>query len=153
MPKGRHGMGNISDSILEIGMVPTPSGGRLKENMMKSRTAVKALVTVLLLLMAGCATLESAKHEYIMRGQVLEATGDTVYLCIGSKDGAQVGQEYTVYRYVKVSNPSLTPRPYYIFRREQKGEIKITEIVDEHMATAKVVRGEVKEHDVVELNP
>ena len=120
---------------------------------MKSRTALNALLMVLLLLMAGCATLESAKHQYIMRGQVLEATGDTAYLCIGSKDGAQVGQEYTVYRYLKVPNPYVRPGAHYSFRREQTGEIRITEIVDEHMATAKVVKGNVKENDVVELNP
>ena len=120
---------------------------------MKGRMAINGLVAVLLLLMAGCATLESAKHEYIMRGQVLEVTGDTAYLCIGSKDGARVGQEYTVYRYVKVPKPYVRPGAQYTYRREQKGEITITEIVDEHMAMAKVVRGEVKEHDVVELNP
>ena len=119
---------------------------------MKSRKAVKALAAVLLLLMAGCATLESAKHEYIMRGQVLEVNGDSAYLCIGSHDGAQVGQEYTVYRFVKVPTYKSRGTVNYTFRKEQTGEIKITEIVDEHMATAKVVRGDVKEHDIVELN-
>ncbi len=120
---------------------------------MKGRKAISSLVVVLLLLTAGCATLESAKHEYIMRGQVLETNGDSAYLCIGSKDGAKVGQEYTVYRYVKVPNPYVRPGAAYSFRREQTGEVKITEIVDEHMANAKVVRGNVREHDVVELNP
>lgn len=42
--------------------------------------ATNGLVAVLLLSMAGCATLESAKHAYVMRGQVLEMTGDTAYL-------------------------------------------------------------------------
>ena len=120
---------------------------------MKGRMAINGLVAVLLFLMAGCASLESAKHEYIMRGQVLEATGDTAYLCIGSHDGAQVGQEYTAYRFVKVPNYKSRGTVNYTFRKEQTGEIKITEIVDEHMATAKVVRGKVKDHDVVELNP
>jgi hypothetical protein len=125
----------------------------LKENIiMKGRMGINVLVAVLLLLMAGCATLESAKHEYIMRGQVLEVNGDSAYLCIGSHDGAQVGQEFTVYRFVKVPNPYSRPGAQYSFKREETGRIKITVIVDEHMATAKVVRGEVKENDVVELN-
>jgi hypothetical protein len=125
----------------------------IEENKMKGRMAINVLVAVLLLLMGGCATVESAKHEYIMRGQVLEVTGDTAYLCIGSKDGARVGQDYTAYSYVKVPNPYSRPGAQYSYKREQTGEIKITEIVDEHMATAKVVRGKVKDHDVVELNP
>jgi hypothetical protein len=29
--------------------------------------------------------------------------------------------------------------------------VQITEIVDEHMANAKIISGEAKEHDVVEL--
>jgi hypothetical protein len=42
------------------------------------------------------------------------------------------------------------PNPYarlgavYCFKREKRSEIKITEIVDEHMATAKVVRGRLR---------
>ena len=120
---------------------------------MEGKIVVRGLLTILLLLMAGCVTLESEKHQYIMRGQVLEVTGDTAYLCIGSKDGAQVGQEFTVYRFVKVHNPYASRGGFYSFKREQTGEIEITEIVDEHMATAKTVRGEVRVNDVVELNP
>jgi hypothetical protein len=122
-----------------------------KENSMKNRMVVNALVVILLFLITGCATLKSAGHEYIMRGQILEVTGDSAYLCIGSKDGAQVGQEYTVYRYVKAPNPYARPGAHYSFRREQTGAIKINEIVDEHMATAKISSGKVAANDVVEL--
>ena len=119
---------------------------------MNSRNLVSGMLVVLLILMAGCATLDSAKHKYIMRGQVLEVTGDTAYLCIGSHDGAQVGQEYTVYRFVKVPNPYARHGAQYSFKREETGKIKITEIVDEHMATAKVLAGQVAANYVVELN-
>jgi hypothetical protein len=118
---------------------------------MNSRNLVSGILVVLLILMAGCATLDSAKHKYIMRGQVLEITGDTAYLCIGSHDGAQVGQEYTVYRFVKVPNYKSRGTVNYIFKKEKTGGIKITEVVDEHMATAQIMGGEVKEHYVVEL--
>jgi hypothetical protein len=120
---------------------------------MQNRTLVNGFGMLLMLIIAGCATLKSAGHEYIMRGQILEIAGDSAYLCIGSHDGAKVGQEYTVYRFVR--SPSVIPAsrpqiPYY--RREEIGKIKITEIVDEHMATAKVLSGEVAANDVVELN-
>lgn len=118
---------------------------------MKSRLVVSGFVAVLLLLMAGCATLQSVGHEYVMRGQVLEVTGDSAYLCIGSHDGAQVGQEYTVYRFVKVPNPYGRRGTTYSYKREETGRIRITDIVDEHMATAQIIRGEVKVNYVVEL--
>jgi hypothetical protein len=123
----------------------------LKEDIMNGRMAINGLVAVLLLLMAGCATLESAKHEYIMRGQVIEVNGDSAYLCIGSHDGAQIGQEFKVYRFVKVPNPYSRPGAQYSYKREEAGRIKITEIVDEHMATAKVLAGQVAANYVVEL--
>jgi len=101
-------------------------------------------------LLAGCATLESAGHKYIMRGQILDVTGDRAYLCIGSSEGAKVGQEYAVVKFVKVPNPNpKSPAPY--FNREETGVVKITEIVDEHMANAKIVSGVAKENYMVEL--
>jgi hypothetical protein len=123
----------------------------MKEDNMKSRNVVNGMLVVLLLLMAGCATMQSAGHEYIMRGQVLEVAGDSAYLCIGSHDGAKVGQEFTVYRFERtpVSGKSHIPN----FKRETIGKIRIIEIVDEHMATAKVLTGRVAANDVAELNP
>jgi hypothetical protein len=123
------------------------------EDTMKDKTVVSILFIILVLIISGCANLESAKHKYIMRGQVLEVTGDTAYLCIGSEDGAQVGQEYTVYRFVKVPTVRTRSTLNYVLKKEQTGVIKIIEIVHEHMATAKILRGEVRENDVVELNP
>lgn len=84
-----------------------------------------------------------------MRGQILEVNGDRAYLCIGSADGAQVGQDLTVYRFIKTGR--LGPRTSVNYKREEIGEVKISEIVDEHMANAKIISGQVKEHDVVEL--
>jgi hypothetical protein len=100
--------------------------------------------------MAGCATLETAGHKYVMRGQILEVTDGLAYLCVGSKDGAAVGQQLTVYRFVRTTPPfPKNVQPY--FKREEAGKIRITEIIDEHMATAKILSGDVKVNDVVEL--
>ena len=97
---------------------------------------------------AGFGSLESLRHKYIMRGQILEVNGDTVYLCIGSADGAQVGQELTVYRYERTG--SMSPKPSLRYKRETVGKVRIKEI-DEHMARANIVSGKVRQHDVVEL--
>jgi hypothetical protein len=37
------------------------------------------------------------------------------------------------------------------FKREWVGSVKITDVVDEHYAKAKVLKGDVRENDVVEL--
>ena len=84
-----------------------------------------------------------------MRGQILEATDEGVYLCIGSADGAKVGQEFKVYKFVKMSE--LRPKQAN-FKREETGTIKITEIVDEHYAKARRLTGEAKENYIVELH-
>lgn len=104
------------------------------------------------LMLSGCASLQTAGHKYIMRGQVLEVSDSTAYLCVGTRDGAQVGQEFTVYRFERT--PSVNPKstaPSY--KRTETGKIKIIEIVDEHMATAKILSGNVKINDVAEMNP
>lgn len=104
------------------------------------------------LTISGCASLQTARHEYIMRGQILEVSDGAAYLCVGTKDGAQVGQEFTVYRFERT--PSVNPKSTApSFKRAETGKIKITEIVDEHMATAKILSGSVKASDVAELNP
>ena len=116
---------------------------------MKRNYILGAVLAIFIIAVAGCASLGSAGHKYVMRGQILEAEGSDVYLCIGSKDGAETGQEFAVYRFVKEISPN--PKLPMRFNKEEKGAVKITEIVDEHYAKAKVVAGEAKVNDVVEL--
>lgn len=116
----------------------------MKPRMMKNGTVVSVLLVILLTAM-GCATLETARHEYLMRGQVLEVEDGTAYLCIGSEQGAKVGQVFTVHRYVKIAGARGS------YRIDLVGTVKITE-VETHMAWAKIVTGDVKANDVVELN-
>lgn len=117
---------------------------------MKLKMMTSTLLAALLVIATGCATLESAGHKYVMRGQILEITDGMAYLCIGSADGAQVDQEYGVYKFIK----SPTPNPKSVqpsYRKEETGTVKIVEIVDEHMAKAKVLSGQVETNNVVEL--
>lgn len=102
-------------------------------------------------IMAGCATLDSARHEYIMRGQILEISDNEVYLCIGRKDGAEVGQVYTVYNFRKTMYRNQKT-PQFTYLKEKTGTVELIEIVDEHFAKAKILTGEAKRNYVVELS-
>ncbi len=102
------------------------------------------LATFAIFLMFSCATVY---HGYIMRGSIIEASDSEVYLCIGSKDGATVGQELDVYKLIRVTRARPT------FRREFTGKVKITEIIDEHFAKAAVISGKAARDDIVELVP
>jgi len=80
-----------------------------------------------------------------MKGSIIETSDSEVYLCIGSKDGASVGQELDVYKILQ-TRPKAT-----LFRRVQTGKVKITEIIDEHFAKATVISGKAEKNDIVEL--
>jgi len=99
-------------------------------------------------ILAGCASAGKVYHKYIMRGQVLNVAGNQVYLCIGSKDGAEVGQEYVVYYNVQSAadiNTGLS------FSKVKTGIVKISEIVNEHYAKGILVSGKADKHSIVEL--
>ncbi len=100
------------------------------------------VATFIIFLMSSCATVY---HGYLMKGSIIEASGSDVYLCIGSKDGAAVGQELDVYKIIRATRARPT------FRRELTGKVKITEIIDEHFAKATVISGKAEKDDIVEL--
>lgn len=108
-----------------------------------------ALLAVLASGLGACASMGRAYHSAIMRGSILEASGDRVYLCIGSRDGAAVGQELTVVKFVK--GPLEVSRTGPSYRREGTGKVRITEIVDEHFAWAEVTAGDAAVGSLVEL--
>lgn len=115
----------------------------MKKNMLFS------ILLVVLLFVSGCARMDSAVHRYSMKGQVLDVSNDIVYLCIGSSDGAKIGQEYLVYKYEKLpSSPKVsTPK----FKKDEVGLVKIIDIFDDHYAKATIINGEAKINYVVEL--
>ena len=83
----------------------------------------------------------------MMRGSIVETSDYGVYLCIGKKDGAAVGQVLEVFN-IKVS-PHPKGGPQFI--RENTGSVRITEIVDDHFAKAVVVTGKADINSIVEL--
>jgi hypothetical protein len=108
-----------------------------------------ALFSLVIITVAGCATTETVRHKYIMRGQVLEVTGDEAYICIGNAEGGKAGQEYTVYRFVK--SKAFSWKQASAFKRELVGEVKITDVVHEHYAKIRELKGDVRVNDMVQL--
>lgn len=114
---------------------------------LKLTIGVVAVAVLLFASFSACASLHQAHHAAIMRGAVLSAVDGEILLCIGSRDGAQAGQELKAYEYVRSTSQRGTG-----FTRRQIGVVRITEIVDEHFARASVVSGSVKENAIVELD-
>jgi hypothetical protein len=117
---------------------------------MRKSVIVNVFLAILFIAVAGCATMKTAGHKYVMKGQILDVSGGEAYLCIGSADGATAGQEIPVYRYVKLpfAGPKQTTPS---FKREEVGTVKIKQVVDVHYATATILQGNIKENDVAEL--
>jgi len=103
-------------------------------------------VMFMIVLLTSCATMDKAHHKYFMKGSIIETNDSDIYLCIGSSDGAEVGQELDVYKITFTGQPKNPS-----FKRENIGKVKITEIVDEHFAKAKVISGKAEKNDTVEL--
>lgn len=85
-----------------------------------------------------------------MRGQILDASNGEVYLCIGTKDGASVGQVVDVYKFVKGNALPHGDKSGFVFVKEKTGTVKIIEVTD-HYAKAAVISGTAKENSLVEL--
>lgn len=113
----------------------------------------RRLLSVLVLALAFTSPLvyaeeTSFRHQYLMRGQILEIEDKTLVICVGSADGAEVGQELDVVRHQRIHRHKQ-PGPQ--FRRENVGRVKITTIFDEHYAEATVIDGDVRVNDTVEI--
>ena len=98
--------------------------------------------------LAGCANSDFS-HEYLMRGQVIAASSDNIVICVGLDDGAQVGQELFAFRFFETNNSGEGDD---IFERRNIGKVKIEKIIDGHYAKVIVIEGDVKKHDMVQLN-
>ena len=70
---------------------------------------------VLMLVLAGTANAAdgSIKHGMIMRGHILEAEAGALVICVGEKDGAQVGQELDVVSHQRVTGTPKKAGPRY----------------------------------------
>ncbi len=114
-------------------------------------TGFLCLAFIFLAVRPAYAFFESLKHEYVMKGRILEVNGNTAYLCIGNpgRANAVLGRDFKVYRYVRTGN--LSSKPSQRYERVETGAVRITQIVDGHMANAMILSGEIRDLDVVGL--
>lgn len=111
--------------------------------------ALGALALALIVPVVEAAEEPSAYHRYVMKGSIIEKKGPDLYVCIGSHDGATVGQELEVIRVRQA--PGGGKSGIVRFERKHVGRVRIEEIVDEHFARAHLLSGEGEKGDLVEL--
>ena len=116
--------------------------------MRTSRTLFVAAMVMASFASVAPANAESLQHSVFMRGQIVDMRDDIATVCIGSADGARIGQVLDVARVVPVTIPAKSGPA---FRRKDVGHVRIDSIVDTHFARATVIGGEAKVHDIVEL--
>lgn len=119
-------------------------------NKLAKRGVVVFAALFVLIAVSECSFLQRDYHERIMRGSILKQTGDQYYLCIGKRDGAQVGQMLDVYRF-KEAMPAMSAGDVPVFSKDMTGKITITEVIHEHYAKAKLLSGDVRKGDVAEM--
>jgi len=112
---------------------------------------VSTAMTLVMLFGSAMALAQdtSFRHKYLMRGQILDVEDKGLVVCVGTADGAEVGQELDVIRHKRIPTPPKSPLPR--FRRETVGKVRITAVVDGHYAQAEVITGDVRVNDTVEL--
>lgn len=113
------------------------------------------LLTLASLLFLGLATAVPAaedpgiRHRVFMAGSVIESSAEGIFLCIGTSEGARVGQELEVVRITR--DQSVNPKQGMKFKREKVGTVRIDSLVDEHFAQATVLSGAAEKGDIVRL--
>jgi len=100
--------------------------------------------------LSGCVS-ENVRHGWIMRGQVLALDNGVATVCVGTRDGAKVGQVLEV-QHVTFQATSNAHAASPTISRSDAGRVKITELFDEHYARAQIVSGNPAVNDVVEVN-
>lgn len=114
---------------------------------MLNKISKLVVVSVISLVVTGCANSEFS-HEYLMSGQVV-STNNEVVVCVGEANGAEVGQILTAYRIVTNDDWEEGAAS---FKKLDIGQVKIDKIINEHFAKVTVLTGDIKKHDMVQLN-
>lgn len=114
---------------------------------MLNKISKLVVVSVIALVVTGCANSEFS-HEYLMSGQVV-STNNEVVVCVGEANGAEVGQILTAYRIVTNDD---WEEGAAAFKKLDIGQVKIDKIINEHFAKVTILKGDIKKHDMVQLN-
>lgn len=117
---------------------------------MKLKTKISLAIASIAMLGAVPAAAAGIGHSFFMRGSIVADEPEGKVVCIGSEDGATVGQVLDVYRTVIQPGPSSKGTgPTY--RREARGHVRIDHVYNTHFAHVTVVDGTPAVHDIVEL--
>lgn len=114
--------------------------------------------TKIALAIAGIAMLASVPaaaagigHTLFTRGSIVAEQTEGKVVCIGSEDGATVGQVLDVYRVEQHPGPISSKGAGPFFHREPAGHVRVDHVYDAHFAHVTVVDGTPAVHDIVEL--
>ncbi|PCI72981.1 MAG: hypothetical protein COB38_02200 [Gammaproteobacteria bacterium] len=114
---------------------------------MKTNQLKLFIAMLFVVFLSSCAG--SFKHDYLMKGQVIDVKdNDDIVVCVGTDDGAKVGQMLNVYRFIERHPDIESPDQY---ARVDVGKVVIEEIVNEHYAIAKIIDGSIEKYDTVQL--
>ena len=100
------------------------------------------------IVLTGCANSDFS-HNYLMRGQVVSTSPDNIVICVGLDDGAKAGQVLNAYRIFETGNSGEGDE---IYEKRDVAKVKIEQIIDAHFAKVSVIEGDIKKHDMVQLN-
>jgi len=115
---------------------------------MLTNVSKKIAIVVFAVVLTGCANSDFS-HDYLMRGQIVSASPDNIVVCLGLDDGAEVGQELTVYRFFETHNNNEGASG---FEKRSVGTIRVEKIIDKHFAKVTVLKGEINKSDMVQFN-
>jgi len=108
-----------------------------------------AVLASSLVLLAGPVSAQGIGHGYFMRGSIISIDSKGTVVCIGSAEGAEVGQVLEVYHVSAHPGPNKTGTP--LFHRQLVGHVRVDHVYDEHFAHVSVTDGHVLRSDIVEL--
>jgi hypothetical protein len=109
---------------------------------------IRQSILCLMILALAAPAFAGECHWYTMKGSIIEASDNEIQSCIGTINGAAVGQELNVYRIIKDSPKSPTG-----LVKEYTGKAKITQVLDGQVARATIIAGKADINSLVELPP
>ncbi|GAB1257076.1 hypothetical protein NBRC116494_15780 [Aurantivibrio plasticivorans] len=113
---------------------------------MKTQIIKIGVLLAFVLILGACSS--SAYHKVLMKGKVVKVNDGEVTLCIGSREGAKVNDEFRVVR--STFRTAVVEEGESDYELIDVGHVEIVSIVDEHYAIAKVIKGDIKVHDIAE---
>lgn len=114
---------------------------------MRANQLVIPVVVLFTLILGGCANRQSF-HESFMSGVVADVTENGALVCISGQSDIQPGTLLDVYRLQQGTNTVIHDSLAY--QRIHTGQVKVTQVIDEHFAEVTLVKGRIRKHNMVE---